>query len=1135
MPAFASGQLDFISLENRNRVKVGYGHSLNNPDRPEFASPGAAARALFAHALSSLTSGEPGVPQAYWNELKIAASRAARDIAGEKQVRERTLSSIEIAQGALSETINDNQLTGGASAANARRDLYVSIGDRVPRSSRESIVDHLTSRALAEAVNDGNVPPPPTGDRGRLVEELTASPIYGELRDAIRLVYDNTEAAPLDETVIDIDALEDDERDVVLATNEITRTHQTQAILRSFATTTLLIDADRDQTRASGEDHLTSTIFEMETAQEALVMENVVTWTHNHVREHGGRLPTVDETRDGFQAIFAELSKPTLTVREDRQTFGNNTLMARLRRPEGREGYGPTDAYLATALSTRILENDGISTPLQDHNYTDTQVAAVLNGMKKVSANNPEKYAGTAKLLSNLKADPKRDRKWLLITRNQITQRRAIFGKGSSPFEHLNASGIFPSRYFKDHAQITDLVAAAHNANKAIRNKSALIIPALDTDAVKAAIDAATDAGMPVVNLLVEYRRDVSRDAETRDRVNIKELSYNIINEKTGADGKTQIETVPLFSSAGYRATNGALVVLDGKGATSNQSDMVRLDAFGDMAVQIVVAGLGPHNNNRTDFAAARAYRSAVAQNKLAAVLDDNGKELSRVVADKITAPVTLTPLEMATKRLHDIMDKDIMALPVSSAAARLMVHEMHIPSRTSEQLATLSGIDATVGDMFRLPEVAVDGGKNLSEAERQKYKALAGAVTVEAFRLNDIKNVRNITQAATEAFDAIKALKEEQIFNLSFDGAAAKTQPIISAGSGVMPLNNDGVLFIGGKSFPLPEQLHIVDSSVKALAEAGRTIVTTAETGFNLAVIDAAIQHSAPLVVITPQDISKPTTLSPEVAQRLMDVVESHPRGIIAGAYETAAPQPTQSPERDLEAQKRRASTALSDQARERKAIDLAGSITNSAVLGLARSHEYVAYAVAKYGSEKPVAALPGAYRDSANSLLTRDFSALSIKLDRYGTSVTSSFEPSDGASNDQKTVRDKDSGLVLGGDRATRTATWDFGAEQLGENETIEAFVHRFSDQVEAGQATPMVSQTWSEHDRLVAQGIVPANRPGIDDAGHDAGHDRDPSLWDQMINLAAHYNTESTRIAAANAQTMSAAKNRDTGVSL
>lgn len=1168
MPAFASGQLNSSMLQNRNRIEVRHGHPLNNPDRPEFSTSGTAARALFGHALKALTSDEPGVAQAYWNDLKIAAVRAARDISGEKQIHERGMVSIELAQGALTESINDLQLTGGANAANARRDLYAAIDERVPRATRENIIDHLTTRALAESVDGRDLPRAPTGDRGRMVEGITKSPAYETLRDSIRQIYDNTEATPFDEAVIDIDALEEDERDAALAANNLTRVKQTQDILRSFATNILLQDVDRTQTRSSGEQTLKATIFEMETLHEAMVMESVVNWTHDHVLEHGGRLPTTEQTQAAFNSMFEDLSKGTFVVHEEIHTFGNNSLVARLRRPEPREGYTAIDAALANAITTRVLQVDAhlqdikkenaragvqmtpvdMSAMAQQRNLTNKppvdpakanyslallgQITSSIRAVAGQSEETAKKYSGALTLLSNLRADPNRNEKWFLITRTPATQRSPVFGKGSSKFEHMNAAGIFPSRFFKDHEQIAGLVEGAHTSNKGIRNKSALVIPDIGTDAVTAAVDAARKAGMPVVTLSVDYSREKLRDLTTSENVTVKDLSYNILKENIGPDGKTQVEKIPLFSSAGYSATNGALILLDGRGQSDAQSKAIQLNAFADMTNRVIVAGLGPLQSNRTDYASARAYRQAATQNTLVAVLDDNGKEIPKSVAEKATAQSTKTPLEMAKSHLEGIFTADIRALPVSSAAARLLVHEMSISGRTSEQVASLAKINATIGDLVDLPKVVNDGGKSLPPAEREKAMALAAAVSVDAFRQNDLKSVRRITDAATRAFDAIQNLKEQEIFNLSFTDKLAKGNPLVSAGQGKLPDPDKDVLLVGGKATPHADQMHIIDSTVKALADAGRTIVTTAEPGFNVAVMDAALRHSAPIVVVTPQDISQATNMKPEVAQRVLDIALNHPHGVAVGAYTTATPTLPDNPsEAAIAARDRRANIQPSYDARERKTLDLAASMTSSAILGFATTKEYVSYAVAKTGAERPVAALPGSYRDTANNLLTRDFASLAISFDNYGTSVTSSFQATENTGERQKTERDKDSGLVLGGHRATRIATWDYGADSLGEKETVGEFITRFTKEVESGKAIPMVNQNWNEQDRLTAMGVLQPVRQGIET--EVVGQEN--SMWDQMVNLASHFNAETARLAVSNTQAMAGLKSRDVGMAM
>jgi hypothetical protein len=431
----------------------------------------------------------------------------------------------------------------------------------------------------------------------------------------------------------------------------------------------------------------------------------------------------------------------------------------------------------------------------------------------------------------------------------------------------------------------------------------------------------------------------------------------------------------------------------------------------------------------------------------------------------------------MAKDELQRKMGPAELSAPVSSVHARLFVHELQTPNRSFADHSKLANIDATIGDMMKLPAVAAEAGKSLSEADREKFKSLASAVGVESFRQTTIEDIRRLSAASDRAYDTLAELKDNG-YGIVFDGPAAAHGPAITAGQADLKAINSPMMLVGGKAEPNADQKVIIDHTVQTLAREGHTIVTTAAPGFNVEVMTAAIKHGAPIVVVTPEDISRGSTMSREVAEKVLEVALDHKDGVAIGTYQRRFREDSKfadnNPEKAEKARNQWHSTQPRYDALERNAIDLAATMSKAAVMGFAKDNEYVAYATAKFGADKPVAVLPGGLRDSANHLLSRDFQTISVQYDRYGTSTTSSFVSSENNGEQMKTERDKDSGLVLGGHVATRSRTWDNAAEHVGPNETIVDFVERFSVDVEAGKAKPMVNAQWSERDRLVAMGF-------------------------------------------------------------
>ena len=1108
MPAFASSQLESTKIENRSRVRVGYNHPLNNPSRPEFATPGTAARALFGHALTTLKSTEPGVAQTYWAELKSLVTRGSRNANEEKQISLRRGNEVNIAQASLDDMLNDEQLKGGTEAALARRDLYSALPESISRREKQTVIAHLTARALGDVVSAEEPARRPGGALGRLAESMTQSESYLRLRGAIEQIYTNTEANPVSDLDYDLDAMEDDARAEVLRANEGTRVTKTQDVIRSMADQFLTEAIDLAETRAAGEDTLQNTIFEMETSQEASVIEAIANWAQKASRENGGRLPTAEQVEAGFKSVFEELSKVTTTTIETRSVFDNNGLVARLRQD-----------YLAGALINRLYpeqkDADGNVIP---RSFTGADIGKITEMAKTVINKDDasrERYASTRKLLGSIQGDraAQGEGKWLFIEKAEVTQRKPIFGKGSSQFEHLKATGLFPSRFFKDTKQVAEIVSAAHAANDKIRNKAAIIVPNNDSDAIKAAVAAANAAGMPVVNVVATYTRDSILDRENDQTITMKELSYAIRKE----DGTE----VPMFSRDGYRLTNGALLLVNGNGSSDKQSDMIKLDVFTDMSHSITVMGLGAYEKGRADYAAANVFQKGMVQNKVHAVLDDAGRPLEKEKAFEITKPVTLSPLDMAKANLEAKMGTVELGAPVSSVHARLLVHEMNISSRSKEEQSKLANIDATIGDLMKLPAVAADAGKGLSDVDRAKFRDLAAAVGVDNFRQTTLEDVKRISNAADRAYDSISQIKENGL-GIAFDGPGTAFGPAVTAGQGKLEEMNSPMMLVGGKAEPSADQKVIIEQTVQALAREGHTIVTTAAPGFNVEVMDAAIRHKAPIVVVTPEDISRGSTMPKEVAAKVLDIAFNHDSGVAVGTYQRRFAENAELAQRNPEMADKARNQWNSIQPRydalERAAIELAASMSKAAVMGFARDNEYVAYATARFGAEKPVAVLPGGLNDTANHLMSRDFQTIAVQFDRYGTSTTSSFVASENNGEQMKTERDKDAGLVLGGPVATRSRTWDNAAEHVMRGETVTDFVERFSIDVESGKAKPMVNAHWNERDRMVAMGFDTPTISGEKiemEFNELPADDRQAIMNDKIVQLSQYLELEQIRV--------------------
>lgn len=305
MPSFSFDQereFNYAST-SRNVVKIPANHPANNPNRPEFMTAGSTARALFRHAYRSLTAEDNATRATYWTALKDLSHTASRDPARQLIASRRQAQDVAIALAATSDLLSEPQLAGGVKAITARRELFETAPDHLTRQERLGLVRHFTARAIGEAA--GIRPKEhaiPTGRLGEAITLMQKSAAFADLRDAARLVYEGTEPAPHDEFVVDPDNLEADAIDAFATQSRDTRLKRTHDVVLSFADSHLLEalgDQDRPATAAD------KAVFVMETAQEALVMEQLVKWAAAH-----DKLPSRDEAKDGLAAIHAALSQP---------------------------------------------------------------------------------------------------------------------------------------------------------------------------------------------------------------------------------------------------------------------------------------------------------------------------------------------------------------------------------------------------------------------------------------------------------------------------------------------------------------------------------------------------------------------------------------------------------------------------------------------------------------------------------------------------------------------------------------------------------------------------------------------------------------------------------------------------------
>lgn len=319
MPSFSfdqyNRQKDQPFTANRNVLQVRTHDALNNPNRPEFMSPGSTARDLFRHAFRTLIgqNGEANAT-AYWNNLLTMSTRAARDPAEERNLRDRRSGEVEIALAATDDMLSPDQLRGGMMASMARRELYADLPDTISRREKTAVIDYLTARALGEATGTVGDLREPRGTVGREATRLLADDTYKMLAAGVDAIYTATKPDPADEMNVDVDNLDDAGLAREAAVAESTRIRKTQNVIRSFADSYLREPIDQANTVSGGEQNLQNTMFVMETAQEAAVMEAVVSWAHKKALENGGRKPSVQEIKQDFvgpEGIRKELERYT--------------------------------------------------------------------------------------------------------------------------------------------------------------------------------------------------------------------------------------------------------------------------------------------------------------------------------------------------------------------------------------------------------------------------------------------------------------------------------------------------------------------------------------------------------------------------------------------------------------------------------------------------------------------------------------------------------------------------------------------------------------------------------------------------------------------------------------------------------
>ncbi len=284
------------ALRNKSVVQIGTHHPLNNPNRPEFMSSGSAARALFRHAYGNLT-GQTGNPQSYWNALQDSASIVARDKSEESNRDGLRSREVVMALGSSDDDVTPEQLEGGYLSAMSRQSLYANLSDGFTRTEKESIVNHLTARAIGEATGSAGDVRPARGAIGREAERAAQSDSYKMLLASVSQIWNTTRANPIDDRAVDFDNLDDtgivEQAELV----EATRLRKTQNVVKSFADSYLLDQVDEIASNNRMSRNLTNGVVVMESAEEAAVMKALLDWTVKKSQENGGALPSLEEIK----------------------------------------------------------------------------------------------------------------------------------------------------------------------------------------------------------------------------------------------------------------------------------------------------------------------------------------------------------------------------------------------------------------------------------------------------------------------------------------------------------------------------------------------------------------------------------------------------------------------------------------------------------------------------------------------------------------------------------------------------------------------------------------------------------------------------------------------------------------------
>ncbi len=1144
---------DNLGSMNRNVVQIRTHDSVNNPNRPEFMSDGSAARALFRHAFKELTGPEAGA-NAYWNNLMSTAARASRDPVEERGMRDRRSNEVEIALAATDDMLSPQQLQGGVFATMARRNLYADMPETLSRRERGQVVEYLTARALAEATGATGDVREPRGPSGREAARLLATDDYKMLAAGVTEIYSATAPDPVDDLKVDIDNLDDAGLAKEAELAESTRVRKTQNVIRSFADSYLRDPVDQANTVASGEKNLGNTVFVMESAQEAAVMESLVTWAAKKAQETGGQKPTRSEIENDLRtsdtSVFRELQRFTMTSVTN-TTYHSDAAVDRLQRiadPSrslpGDNGLSPQDLQAKRA--------DAVKEALQHPGTRELLTKALDQQSKRLNAMTPEQRAEnetramtdprvvTARDLSRVggmlrgtredddgKTVPRtlyrseelvrvsqaflntlrydrsaneQDKKgWAQVETGEYMQRKPIFGPRASQFEFMRATVVDGATFYKNTDAIKDKVGALVAENQAIAQARRDGNPVMENGRpvypgsilvgdnqtkqgaslpLQAVVEQAREMGVPVVRLTVDYNRqkmiEVGENGQDRT-VRSKALTYTVSYSGLDGDGKPETKTAELFSSKpqehvqAMRALSGAVVVVEGRAATGHgqdrsvndsQGQMIRWQAMTDIAREAVIFGYG-----KSDYNANQLIRMMGENGKLSEVLDDNGNNVehgtafaaAKIVANnKLETALKALDLETPNRRRNGDMGENYFvdkAAPLDSTYARLLVLNMH-GGRTNEDVARMAEVKGTVGDLFKVAEARMDGGKSLDDETRGNYVKIAKAIGADTFSVESVDNIRAIGHASSEARRGMARVQDKGMA-IEFDGPGTQSGPLVAVGSKRSYADiaqTPNMMMVGGSGIPTDAQRKAIDDSVAAVAARGYGIVTVGTKGANEAVIDAAVRHGAKVTVVMADNplVSEPTG---SVRQQIGNVVRSE-NGLVVAKYDML-----DAPGREND--------------RERSAYRLAADMSDAAILVKAASNERAVFEVARFGQDKPVATLPAySLADTGNSQLMEPFS--SAQASRIiGTAISSSFYST--MTPDGRWVTERESEpMVSAHERGQTSVEWHDPAAHMTKRGEVGEFVAKWTDSVAGGHERGMVNPAIkTERDLAVAMG--------------------------------------------------------------